>query len=37
MPIPPLDNPKVADLAPSGSDLTVYDEEHGMTYLHLLA
>jgi Uncharacterized conserved protein (DUF2285) len=35
-PMPPLLNPDVADLAPSGSDLTVYDEEHGITYLRLL-
>jgi hypothetical protein len=35
-PMPPLKNPKVADLAPSGRDLTVYDEEHGITYLRIL-
>src|ERR1700758_1658158 len=35
-PMPPLLNPDVADLAPSGPDLTVYDEEHGITYLRLL-
>lgn len=29
--MPPLLNPVVADLAPSGSDLTVYDEEHTIT------
>jgi Uncharacterized conserved protein (DUF2285) len=32
---PPLD-PDVADTAPSDSVLTVYDEEHLMTYLRLL-
>jgi hypothetical protein len=32
---PPLD-PDVADTAPSGSALTVYDEEHIITYLRLL-
>src|SRR6266849_63910 len=32
---PPLD-PDVADTAPSGSALTVYDEEHLITYLRLL-
>jgi hypothetical protein len=32
---PPLD-PDVADTAPSGSKLTVYDEEHIITYLRLL-
>jgi Uncharacterized conserved protein (DUF2285) len=32
---PPLD-PDVADTAPSDSALTVYDEEHIMTYLRLL-
>ena len=32
---PPLD-PDVADTAPSGSVLTVYDEEHVVTYLRLL-
>jgi Uncharacterized conserved protein (DUF2285) len=34
--MPPLLDPDVADLAPSGRDLTVYDEEHGITYLRLL-
>jgi Uncharacterized conserved protein (DUF2285) len=34
--MPPLDNPKVADLAPSGADLTVYDEEHAVTYMRML-
>jgi hypothetical protein len=33
--IPPLD-PDVADTAPSDSVLTVYDEEHFVTYLRLL-
>jgi hypothetical protein len=32
---PPL-NPDVADTAPSDSVLTVYDEEHIITYLRLL-
>jgi Uncharacterized conserved protein (DUF2285) len=32
---PPL-NPDVADTAPSESVLTVYDEEHVITYLRLL-
>jgi hypothetical protein len=32
---PPLD-PDVADLAPSDPALTVYDEEHGITYLRML-
>ena len=29
--MPQLIDPKVADLAPSGPDLTLYDEEHGIT------
>jgi hypothetical protein len=33
--MPPLD-PDVADTAPSDSALTVYDEEHVITYLRLL-
>ena len=32
---PPLD-PDVADTAPFGSALTVYDEQHVITYLRLL-
>jgi hypothetical protein len=32
---PPLD-PDVADTAPTDSALTVYDEEHAITYLRLL-
>ena len=32
---PPLD-PEVADTAPSDSVMTVYDEEHVITYLRLL-
>lgn len=32
---PPLD-PDVADVAPSASTLTVYDQEHVVTYLRLL-
>ncbi|WP_407174441.1 DUF2285 domain-containing protein [Bradyrhizobium sp. STM 3562] len=34
--MPPLQNPAVADLAPSDPDLAVYDEEHGITYLRML-
>lgn len=34
--MPPLDKPVVADLAPSGPDLTVYDEQHGISYLRIL-
>jgi hypothetical protein len=32
---PPL-NPDVADLAPAGPALTVYDEEHAITYMRML-
>ena len=32
----PLLDPDVADTAPSDSVLTVYDEEHIITYLRLL-
>jgi hypothetical protein len=32
---PPLD-PDVADVAPTDPDLTVYDEEHVLTYLRIL-
>jgi len=32
---PPLD-PDVADVAPTNSGLTTYDEEHIITYLRLL-
>ena len=35
MQLPPLD-PDVADTAPSSSVLSVYDEEHFITYLRLL-
>ena len=35
MPSPPLD-PNVADTAPDDPVLTVYDEEHVVTYLRLL-
>lgn len=35
MQTPPLD-PNVADLAPTGSVLTSYDEEHVVTYIRLL-
>ena len=34
--MPPLDDPVVAKLAPSGPNLTVYDEERGITYLRML-
>jgi Uncharacterized conserved protein (DUF2285) len=34
--MPPLPDPDVADIAPSGPDLTVYDEKHGITYLRML-
>jgi len=34
-PIPPLD-PDVADLAPSDPVLTVYDEQHAVTYMRML-
>lgn len=33
--MPPV-NPKVADLAPAGSMLTAYDEQHAVTYARLL-
>ena len=32
---PPI-NPDVADLAPSGPALTVYDEQHAVTYMRML-
>jgi Uncharacterized conserved protein (DUF2285) len=32
----PLLNPDVADLAPDGDELTVYDEEHAVTYCRML-
>jgi type VI secretion system activator RovC-like protein len=35
MQTPPLD-PDVADTAPTDSVLTVYDEEHAVTYMRLL-
>jgi hypothetical protein len=28
-------NPQVADLAPTGPELTVYDEEHMITYMRV--
>jgi hypothetical protein len=34
--MPPLRNPIVADLAPSGTTLTKYDEEHAVTYVRML-
>ena len=37
MPSPPLDlDPDVSDVAPTDPDLTVYDEEHTVTYLRML-
>jgi len=33
---PLLLNPDVADLAPDGDELTVYDEEHAVTYVRML-
>jgi hypothetical protein len=33
---PLLLNPDVADLAPDGDELTVYDEEHTVTYCRML-
>jgi hypothetical protein len=32
----PPPNPEVADLAPDGPTLTVYDEEHAVTYTRML-
>jgi hypothetical protein len=32
----PPPNPEVADLAPDGPTLTVYDEEHAVTYMRML-
>ena len=29
-------NPDIADLAPDGPELTVYDEEHAVTYMRML-
>jgi hypothetical protein len=34
--MPPLLNPEIADLAPNGPLLTVYDEEHAITYMRML-
>jgi hypothetical protein len=33
---PPLLDPDVADLAPAGPMLTVYDEQHAITYMRML-
>jgi len=33
---PLLINPNVSDLAPDGDELTVYDEEHTVTYCRML-
>ena len=35
-PMPPLLNPEVADLAPNEPRLTVYDEQHAVTYIRML-
>ncbi|WP_375791453.1 DNA -binding domain-containing protein (plasmid) [Bradyrhizobium sp. vgs-9] len=34
--MPRINNPNVADLAPSGPDLTDYDEEHLVVYWRML-
>jgi hypothetical protein len=34
--MPPLRNPEIADVAPNGPALTVYDEEHAITYMRIL-
>jgi hypothetical protein len=34
--MPPLRNPEVADMAPNGPLLTVYDEHHAITYMRML-
>jgi hypothetical protein len=34
--MPPLLNPDVADLAPNDPTLTVYDEQHAITYIRML-
>jgi Uncharacterized conserved protein (DUF2285) len=34
--MPPLRNPDVADMAPEGPMLTVYDEHHAITYMRIL-
>jgi len=34
--MPPLLNPEVADLAPNEPRLTVYDEQHAVTYIRML-
>ncbi|QOG20482.1 DNA -binding domain-containing protein [Bradyrhizobium sp. SEMIA] len=36
MQMPPLEKPRLADLAPSGPELTAYDEAHWVTYLRLM-
>ena len=36
LPMPPLHNAKVADLAPADAALTPYDEHHAITYMRLL-
>lgn len=34
--MPRFYNPEIADLAPSGHELTVYDEQHAITYMRML-
>ena len=34
--MPPLLDPTIANRAPEGADLTIYDEEHMITYLRML-
>ena len=34
--MPPLRDPHVAERAPDSADLTIYDEEHMITYLRML-
>ncbi len=34
--MPPLRYPEVADLAPNGPRLTVYDEQHAIAYIRML-
>lgn len=34
--MPPLNRPDVADTAPNGPTLTVYDEHHAVTYIRML-
>jgi hypothetical protein len=32
----PFPNPAVADVAPDGAELTVYDEEHAIMHMRML-